>query len=293
MKRRLFHTLIAGFMLGSTAMISTLAVAQSTIDNSALTRDEFRAHKATYGLVYTLPKDATDVLDNKINGFLKQRLIELGLVTEAKTPNIPHVTVVHVHSADPSTPGKMLKSMPPLPPVINLTLKNFYTTEQAKDAGRPWWLDLGIVKSGKGFDDMMAFNTVATAALTPLRDGPLPRCTGPAYARMSDAAKDLVKSGGEWISSIDLENAAVAHPAVAMAAVIGVKHPKWDERPLLFVVRKPGAALEKEEILGFLAERVAKWWVPDDVVFLESLPVGGTGKVQKADLRKQYGGVFS
>ena len=110
--------------------------------------------------------------------------------------------------------------------------------------------------------------------------------------QIRDRAKDVIKTGGEWISSIDLENAAVAHPAVAMAAVIGVKHPKWDERPLLFVVRKPGATLEKEEILGFLAERVAKWWVPDDVVFLESLPVGGTGKVQKADLRKQYGGVF-
>ena len=111
--------------------------------------------------------------------------------------------------------------------------------------------------------------------------------------QIRDRAKDVIKTGGEWISSIDLENAAVAHPAVAMAAVIGVKHPKWDERPLLFIVRKPGAVLEKEQILGFLAERVAKWWVPDDVVFLESLPVGGTGKVQKADLRKQYGGVFS
>ena len=111
--------------------------------------------------------------------------------------------------------------------------------------------------------------------------------------QIRDRAKDVIKTGGEWISSIDLENAAVAHPAVAMAAVIGVKHPKWDERPLLFIVRKPGAALEKEEILQFLAGKVAKWWVPDDVVFLESLPVGGTGKVQKADLRKQYGGVFS
>jgi fatty-acyl-CoA synthase len=111
--------------------------------------------------------------------------------------------------------------------------------------------------------------------------------------QIRDRAKDVIKTGGEWISSIDLENAAMAHPAVAMAAVIGVKHPKWDERPLLFIVRKPGAALEKEQILGFLAERVAKWWVPDDVVFVESLPVGGTGKVQKADLRKQYGGVFS
>ena len=85
----------------------------------------------------------------------------------------------------------------------------------------------------------------------------------------------------------------MAHPAVAMAAVIGVKHPKWDERPLLFVVRKPKAVLEKAEILSFLAERVAAWWVPEDVVFLESIPVGGTGKVQKGDLRKQYGGSFS
>jgi len=111
--------------------------------------------------------------------------------------------------------------------------------------------------------------------------------------QIRDRTKDVIKTGGEWISSIDLENAAVGHPAVAMAAVIGVKHPKWDERPLLFIVRKPGQALEKEEILAFLGERVAKWWVPDDVVFLESLPVGGTGKVQKNDLRKEYGGVFS
>ena len=108
-----------------------------------------------------------------------------------------------------------------------------------------------------------------------------------------DRTKDVIKSGGEWISSIDLENAAIAHPAVAMAAVIGVKHPKWDERPLLFIVRKPGQALEKQEILDFLATRVAKWWVPEDVVFLESLPVGGTGKVQKNELRQKYGGVFA
>ncbi len=103
-----------------------------------------------------------------------------------------------------------------------------------------------------------------------------------------DRTKDVIKSGGEWISSIDLENAAVGHPAVAMAAVIGIKDPKWDERPLLFVVRKPGQALEKQEILDFLTGRVAKWWVPDDVVFLDSLPVGGTGKVQKNELRKRY-----
>jgi 3-(methylthio)propionyl---CoA ligase len=111
--------------------------------------------------------------------------------------------------------------------------------------------------------------------------------------QIRDRTKDVIKTGGEWISSIDLESAAVAHPAVAMAAVIGVKHPKWDERPLLFIVRKPGQSVEKEEILAFLGERVARWWVPDDVVFLDALPVGGTGKVQKGDLRKAYGGVFS
>ncbi|NDP39630.1 MAG: long-chain-fatty-acid--CoA ligase [Rhodoferax sp.] len=111
--------------------------------------------------------------------------------------------------------------------------------------------------------------------------------------QIRDRAKDVIKTGGEWISSIDLESAAMGHPAVAMAAVIGVKHPKWDERPLLFIVRKPGQTVEREDILAFLTERVAKWWVPDEVIFVESLPVGGTGKVQKGDLRKQYGGVFS
>lgn len=111
--------------------------------------------------------------------------------------------------------------------------------------------------------------------------------------QIRDRTKDMIKTGGEWISSIDLESAAVGHPAVAMAAVIGIKHPKWDERPLLFIVRKVGASLEKAEILEFLASKVAKWWVPDDVIFLDSLPVGGTGKVQKTELRKQYGGIFS
>ncbi len=107
-----------------------------------------------------------------------------------------------------------------------------------------------------------------------------------------DRTKDVIKSGGEWISSIDLENAAVGHPAVAMAAVIGVKHPKWDERPLLLIVTKPEQKLEKQEMLDFLSERVAKWWVPDDVIFVNTLPVGGTGKVQKNELRATYGSVF-
>lgn len=111
--------------------------------------------------------------------------------------------------------------------------------------------------------------------------------------QIRDRAKDLIKTGGEWISSIDLENAAIGHPAVAAAAVIGVKHPKWQERPLLFVVRKQGLALEREEILEFLSTQVARLCVPDEVIFLESLPVGGTGKVQKAVLRVKYGDVFN
>jgi acyl-CoA synthetase (AMP-forming)/AMP-acid ligase II len=107
--------------------------------------------------------------------------------------------------------------------------------------------------------------------------------------QIRDRAKDLIKTGGEWISSIDLEGVAMAHPAVAMAAVVGVRHPKWEERPLLFIVRKSDVPLEGDEILAFLAERVAKWWIPDAVIFLDALPVGGTGKVQKAALREQYG----
>jgi 3-(methylthio)propionyl---CoA ligase len=136
------------------------------------------------------------------------------------------------------------------------------------------------------------------SGISPLRDGWFP--TGDiatidphGVMHIRDRAKDLIKTGGEWISSIDLENAAIGHPAVAAAAVIGVKHPKWQERPLLFVVCKAGHRLEAQEILGFLADRVAKWWVPEEVIFLESLPVGGTGKVQKTVLREKYGGVFS
>jgi fatty-acyl-CoA synthase len=110
--------------------------------------------------------------------------------------------------------------------------------------------------------------------------------------QIRDRVKDLIKTGGEWISSIDLENAAIGHPAVAAAAVIGVKHPKWQERPLLFVVRKHGHALEREEIIEFLAGQVARLCVPEQVIFLEALPLGGTGKVQKVLLRKQYGNVF-
>jgi hypothetical protein len=166
------------------------------IDNSAIGKPEFREHKATYGVVYRLPKDVTDILDSKIYSPLRERLVKLGLVAEARTFNLQHVTVMHLHNADPSTPEKMLNALPKVPPVIKLTLKNFYNTEASAGAGAPWWFDLGIVKSGQGYTDMMSYNTAATAALTPLRDGPLPRVTGPVYANMGDAAKDLVRTVG-------------------------------------------------------------------------------------------------
>ena len=108
------------------------------------------------------------------------------------------------------------------------------------------------------------------------------------YMQITDRAKDVIKSGGEWISTIDLENLAIGHPDVAEAAVIGVRHSRWDERPLLVVVRKPGREPAKEAILGFMEGKVAKWWMPDDVAFVDEIPHTATGKIQKTTLREQF-----
>lgn len=107
------------------------------------------------------------------------------------------------------------------------------------------------------------------------------------FMQITDRSKDVIKSGGEWISSIDVENIAMAHPAVAMAACIGMKHPKWDERPIVVVVKKPSAELTREELLKFYEGKTAKWQIPDDVVFVEAIPLGATGKMQKMVLRQQ------
>jgi acyl-CoA synthetase (AMP-forming)/AMP-acid ligase II len=109
------------------------------------------------------------------------------------------------------------------------------------------------------------------------------------FMQITDRSKDVIKSGGEWIGSIDLENIAMAHPGVAMAACIAAEHKKWDERPLLLVVKKPGAELTRDELIAFYEGRIAKWWTPDDVVFVESIPLGATGKMLKNRLRDQYG----
>jgi fatty-acyl-CoA synthase len=107
------------------------------------------------------------------------------------------------------------------------------------------------------------------------------------YMQITDRSKDVVKSGGEWLSTIDIENIAMGHPAVAMAAAIGVKHPKWDERPIVVVVKKPDAQVTREELLSFYEGKLAKWQCPDDVVFVEAIPLGATGKMLKTELRKQ------
>ena len=141
------------------------------------------------------------------------------------------------------------------------------------------WITKGYLKGDGGgiLDAEGFFDTGDVATIDP--DG---------YMQITDRSKDVIKSGGEWISSIDLENAAVGHPAVAEAAVIGVAHAKWQERPLLIVVKKPGQELTREEMLDFLHGKMAKWWLPEDVAFVSDLPHTATGKLQKMKLRELF-----
>ena len=126
----------------------------------------------------------------------------------------------------------------------------------------------------------------------PLEDGWFPTgdvatIDADGFMQITDRSKDVIKSGGEWISSIDVENTAMGHPAVAMAACIGMPHPKWDERPIVAVALKPGAEVSREELLKFFEGKMAKWQIPDDVVFVDSIPIGATGKMLKTKLREQ------
>ncbi len=154
---------------------------------------------------------------------------------------------------------------------------------------------------GKAFGDLLVKGPWIVAeyfkqsqepsAKSPLVDGWFP--TGDVatidpdgYMQITDRSKDVIKSGGEWISSIDIENIAVAHPAVAMAACIGVYHPKWDERPIIAVVKKPGSDVSRESLIAFYEGKTAKWQIPDDVVFVDAIPLGATGKMLKTKLRE-------
>ena len=141
------------------------------------------------------------------------------------------------------------------------------------------WVTSGYFKSegGQVLDDQGYFPTGDVATIDP--DG---------YVQLVDRAKDVIKSGGEWISSIDVELCANSHPDVAESAVIGVAHPKWQERPLMLVVRRAGSTTSAQEIKAYLTERLAKWWLPDDIVFVDELPHTATGKLLKTKLREQY-----
>ncbi|HKT53404.1 MAG TPA: AMP-binding protein, partial [Caulobacteraceae bacterium] len=134
-------------------------------------------------------------------------------------------------------------------------------------------------EGGAILDDEGYFDTGDVATIDPL-----------GYMQITDRAKDVIKSGGEWISSIEIENVAAGHPKAAMAAVIGLPHPKWDERPLLLVVLKPGETATREEFLRFLEGKVAKWWMPDDVLFVDEIPLGATGKIDKKMIRERMKG---
>ncbi|MFO1173701.1 MAG: long-chain-fatty-acid--CoA ligase [Paracoccaceae bacterium] len=147
---------------------------------------------------------------------------------------------------------------------------------------RGHWIVASYFEAGEGaLTEDGWFDTGDIATISP--DG---------YLVIRDRAKDMVKSGGEWISTVDLENIAVAHPAIANAAAIAARHPKWDERPVLVAVKRPGAEVTEAELLTFYQGRVAGWQIPDKVIFVDSLPLGGTGKVLKQKLREQFGEVL-
>ncbi|TAK92467.1 MAG: fatty-acid--CoA ligase [Burkholderiaceae bacterium] len=157
-----------------------------------------------------------------------------------------------------------------------------------------------LPRDGKAFGDLMVMGPWVVNSYykgeggSPLREGrwfptgDVATIDADGYMQITDRSKDVIKSGGEWISSIELENIAMAHPAIAEAAVIGVAHPKWDERPLVVAVKKPGLKVSREELLGFYEGKIARWWTPDDVAFVESLPHTGTGKLLKMKLREDF-----
>ena len=155
-----------------------------------------------------------------------------------------------------------------------------------------------LPRDGKAFGDLMVRGTWIMERYfkeehSALKDGWFPTgdvatIDADGYMQITDRSKDVIKSGGEWISSIDLENIAVAHPAVQEAGVIGIAHPKWDERPLLVVVKKKDAHVTREELLKFFEGKIAKWWMPDDVVFVDQLPHTATGKLLKTKMREDF-----
>ncbi|TAL53638.1 3-(methylthio)propionyl-CoA ligase [Pandoraea sp.] len=205
-----------------------------------------------------------------------------------------------------------MSEMSPLGTLCKLRVKHANLPREAqralleKQGSAIYGVDLKIVGSdgqelpwdGESFGDLLVrgpwvIDTYFKGDKSPLINGWFPTgdvatIDADGYVHITDRSKDVIKSGGEWISSIDVENVVMAHPAVHEAACIAISHPKWDERPLLVIVKKPGAQVTREEILKFYEGRVAKWWIPDDVVFVDEIPHTATGKMQKLKLRERF-----
>jgi 3-(methylthio)propionyl---CoA ligase len=219
------------------------------------------------------------------------------------------VEVIHAWGMTETTPlgviGTLKRGMEGLPPERRWDLK-------VKQGHAIWGVDLKIVDdenqalphdgtsagllhvrgpwvASAYFEDEAA-SAAAFDAEGWFATGDVATIDGDGFMQITDRAKDIIRSGGEWISSIDLENAAVGHPDLVEAAAIAIAHPKWGERPLLVAVRRGGAAVGKDEVIAFLRDKVASWWLPDDVVFVDDLPHTATGKVQKTALRERFAG---
>jgi fatty-acyl-CoA synthase len=121
-----------------------------------------------------------------------------------------------------------------------------------------------------------------------LRTGDVCKITPEGYVKITDRAKDVIKSGGEWISSLDVENAIMGHPDIIESTVVGLKHPKWQERPVAFIVAKDGADLNSQDVKDYLEGRIAHWWMPDEIIFIDAIPKTGTGKFDKKVVRAEY-----
>jgi 3-(methylthio)propionyl---CoA ligase len=209
--------------------------------------------------------------------------------------------------------GWGMTEMSPLGTVCRLKAKHARLDDEAKFAVQDkqgfaiYGVDMRIVnengeelpRDGKAFGDLQVRGPWVIREYfkgeggDPLRGGWFPTgdvatLDADGYMQITDRSKDVIKSGGEWISSIDLENIAIAHPAIAEAAVIGVQHAKWDERPIVVAVKRPGKDVSREELLKFYEGKIAKWWMPDDVVFVNELPHTATGKLSKLTLRQQF-----
>lgn len=215
------------------------------------------------------------------------------------------VTVLHGWGMTETSPLATLCS--PKPHIVEQSTAQEQLALKSKQGRRPYGIELKIVDAnnqslphdGEAFGNLMVKGAwvveryygqenLATESDGWFDTGDIATIDANGYMQIVDRSKDVIKSGGEWISSVELENTAASMPEVAHAAVIGVAHPKWNERPLMLIVKSPEQVLSKEAVNAYLAGKIPAWWMPDDIIFTDTLPIGATGKIQKKELREQY-----